>query len=112
MRVGKRQGVWHTDGGTSLLHGGLTIFGGREVRVEGDDGCISLFQKPGSFYVGNLCALNHNVYHGARSEGCCGAGAEQVQICVMLRTDVFRAARARKLNSTPGPAELSEIVNF
>ena len=41
-----------------------------------------------------------------------GAGADQVQICVMLRTDVFRAARARKLNSTPGPAELFEIVNL
>ena len=40
-----------------------------------------------------------------------GPPSEQVQIAVLLRTDVFRAARARTINATPGPAELFEIVN-
>ena len=40
-----------------------------------------------------------------------GPPSEQVQIDVMLRTDVFRAARARALNATPGLAELFGIVN-
>ena len=39
-----------------------------------------------------------------------GPPSEQVQIAVLLRTDVFRAARARAINATPGPAELFEIV--
>ena len=34
-----------------------------------------------------------------------------MQIAIMLRTDVFRAARSRKIDSTPGPAELFEVVN-
>ena len=29
----------------------------------------------------------------------------------MLRTDVFRGARARKKDSTPGPVELFDLVN-
>ena len=106
------QGLWRTDGGTSLPHAGLTIFGTRCLDVDpGADGCISLLQVPGSFYVGNLCALKHNARHSATSDGCLGAGEEQVQIAVMLRTDVFRAARTRTLNATPGPAELFHIVN-
>ena len=55
--------------------------------------------------------MKHCVRHGATSEGCLGPGTEPVQIAVMLRTDVFRCARARTLNTTPGPAELYEIVN-
>ena len=37
--------------------------------------------------------------------------AEQVQIAVMLRTDVYREGRARKLNAIPGKVELFRIVN-
>ena len=51
--------------------------------------------------------------HCAESAGCYGVGppSEQVQIAVMLRTDVFRGARARKINAKPGPAGLFNIVN-
>ena len=30
----------------------------------------------------------------------------------MIRSDVFRACRARKINSTPGPAEFYRVVNY
>jgi len=72
---------------------------------------LSFQQRPGSFYFGNLCAMKHNVKHGDQAEGCYGP-AEKIQIAVMLRTDVFRYARARKINSTPGPKELVDIVNI
>ena len=112
MKVGERQGQWHTDGGTSLLHAGLTIFGSRVLDVDQRDlGRISRVQKPGSFYVGNLCSMKHNVRHERTSEGCLGPGKEPAQTAVMLRSDVFRYARARALNTTPGPAELFRIVN-
>ena len=54
--------------------------------------------------------MKHNVKHGDQAEGCYGT-AEKIQIAVMFRTDVFRYARARKMNSRPGPRELYDIVN-
>ena len=110
-----REDGWHTDGGSSLLHAALTLFGARRVDVQcGEHGCISLHQKPGSFYMGNLCALNHNVVHEEHPTGTYGDeqyGDRRVQIAVMLRNDVSRNARGRKMNATPGPAELFRIVN-
>ncbi len=114
MKIGGREDGWHTDGGASLLHAAVTVFGSRTLQVKPEDaGCISLPQRPGSFYVGNLCALSHNVVHGEHAAGSYGGGppSEQVQIAVMLRTDVFRAARARTINATPGLAELFDVVN-
>ena len=92
----------------------MIVFGSRTLLVEQleDAGCISLPQRPGSFYVGNLCALSHNVVHGEHAAGSYGEGppSEQVQIAVMLRSDVIRVARARRMNATPWPVEF-EIVN-
>ena len=109
-KVGAREDGWHTDGGASLLHAGLTIFGSRQmqVRFPGRPGCISLEQRPGSFYVGNLCALEHNVVHGETAPGSWG----DVQIMVMFRSDVFREVRGRTINACPGPQELFRIVNL
>ena len=47
-----------------MLHASVTIFGTRsvEVKVEGQPQ-VTLVQEPGSFYVGNLAALEHNVRH-------------------------------------------------
>ena len=100
----------------SLLHAGLAIFGSRQlqVRLSGKEGCISLKQRPGSFYVGNLCALEHKVVHGATAPGSWGSGPpeSQVQITVMLRSDLFREIRARRINACPGPRELFRVVNL
>ena len=83
------------------------------VGRKGKAGCISLEQRPGSFYVGNLCALEHNVVHGATAPGSWGDGPpeSQVQIMIMLRSGLFRETRARKINACPGPHELFRIVN-
>ena len=101
-RVGERKDGWHTDGGASLLHGALTVWEAVHSKSSRKGGCISLPQKPGSFYVGNLCALEHNVEHCAESAGCYGVGppSEQAQIAVMLRTDAFsRSAREKSMPS-------------
>ena len=95
LRIGARYDGWHTDGGASLLHAAFTLFGMRSMLVELNQPMtdkISLPQRPGSFYVGNLCALNHNVQHHAVSEGNFSQGpeSEQVRIAVLLRTDVYR----------------------
>ena len=64
MQPGVRDDGWHTDGGCSLLHASVTLFGTRsvDVKVEGKPQ-VTLDQKPGSFYVGNLSALEHSVRH-------------------------------------------------
>ena len=119
LRIGEREDGWHTDGGASLLHAGLTLFGTRSLLVELDQPkkhIIELEQRPGSFYVGNLCALNHNVRHYAAPEGTFSPRHghtmyEPVQIAVMLRSDVYRQSRARKIDAIPGPGELFRIVN-
>ena len=115
-KCGGREDVLHTDGGSSLLHAALTLFGTRRVDVEcGEDGCISLRQEPGSSYMGNLCALNHNVVHDEHPTGTYGDehyGSRRPQIAVMLRSgDGFRAALTRKMNAFPGPVELFDIVS-
>ena len=78
-----------------------------------DGSCISLPQRPGSFYIGNLCALSQHVVHGEHSAGSYGdrEPSQQVQIVVTLRSDVFRLARDRPINALPGPVELLSIVN-
>ena len=40
-----------------------------------------------------------------------GKGDQRLQIAVMIRSDVFRDCRARKINSTLGPVELFRVVN-
>ena len=114
-QIGEREDGWHTDGGASLLHAGLTIFGTRTLCVKlkpETGGCISrqlsFDQRPGSFYVGNMCTLEHNVVHGATSPG---SWEDRLQMMVMLRSDLFRDSRARMINSCPGPHELFRVVN-
>ena len=117
MKPGERAEAWHTDGGASVIHAGLTIFGHRMVEVKSGDpdgkNTTELHQRPGSLYVGNFCALEHRVCHSAASAGCYGDGpsGKQVKIAFMLRSDYFRHARARKIKATPGPAELFAVVN-
>ena len=92
---------------------------------------VTLDQEPGSFYVGNLSALEHNVRHHeeckhtfqgaavtAKGDGkdlasaATAKGDRKLQIAVMIRCDVIREVRARKINSTPGPAEFFRVVNY
>ena len=142
MQPGVRDDGWHTDGGCSLLHASVTLFGTRsvEVKVEGKPQ-VTLDQELGSFYVGNLSALEHNVRHheeckhtfegaavtakgdgkdlasaatakGDAEDPALAEGDQRLQIAVMIRCDVFRDFRARKINSTPGPAEFFRVVNY
>ena len=141
MQPGARDDAWHTDGGCSLLHAAVTLFGTRsvEVKVAGIDQ-VTLHQAPGSVYVGNLAALEHCVRH---HEDCkhtfhpaavtasgdaedpaprtsrrlqqqrdTAKGDQRLQIAVMIRSDVFRECRARKINAVPGPAEFFRVVNY
>ena len=116
MKTDKRGDGQHIDGGTSLLHAALGLFGDRDLELEflGEAEKKTLHQRPGDFYVGNLCAIHHEVLHDGSNRGCLSRRSgnyTEVKIAVMFRSDVFRLARARTKNSTPGPGDLYHIVN-
>ena len=95
---------------------GVTVFETRSMLVELNQPktTATLQQGPGSFYVGNLCAFNHNVKHHADSTGnfIQDEESEQVQLAVMLRSDVYRLLnRASKINDIPGQEEMFRILN-
>ena len=136
MRVEARRDELHFDGGASLLHIGLTIFGERLLHCWFSDGDEQVFkQRPGSIYVGNMCAVQHQVEHygpdaaqelftprdASSAEGAASASQEEgaapasqtegVLIAVMCRSDVFRHARARKMKGRPTPIDVYNALN-
>ena len=98
------------------MHAGLTIFGTRHVEVKVAESAADkwdvLPQSAGSFYMGNLCAARHRVWHPDRKgAGALCEAAGNVHIAVMLRTDVFREERARSMLTAPTPSRVYDIVN-
>ena len=132
MMPGERHDPEHYDGGASLLHGGLTIFGRRGLEVQtaaaaaaapsgvvagsaaaastgseakkGEEWQSTLWQEPGDFYVGNLCAVWHRVRRpdAAQSEPLFRSADGQggVHITVMMRTNVRRPRRTSSTSLT------------
>ena len=95
-------GPEHFDGGGSLLHWGLTIFGTRHVEVKANASAADkwdvLPQSAGSFYMGNMCAAWHRVRHlDCKGAGTLCGAAGNLHIAVMFRTEVFREVRARSM---------------
>ena len=120
MAPGARDDGWHTDGGCSLLHAAVTLWGTRSVEVALEDkDQVTLEQKPGSFYVGTLAALHHNVHHHERCDHTFSndylkqqpEGKRDLQIAAMIRCDLIREVRARRADATPGPVEFFNVVN-
>ena len=71
-------------------------------------------QEPGTFYVGNLCAPWHQVRHSAGDSAeplYRVAGGEGIHIAIMLRSDVFRDARARSKGGQPCPVDVYRALN-
>ena len=99
----------HYDGGASLVHSGLTLYGRRDLALLYPDGKIELCaQTPGQYYTGNLCAIRHEVRHHEP------AGMELLdghQVAIMFRTDCFRGNRARKLEGKPTPIHIYDAAN-
>ena len=116
MKPSERYDPAHFDGGASLLLRGLTIFGSRHLEcmvaasAAGEEDWEVLPQRPGSFYVGNLCASWHRVRHLEQPGPLCAAAGD-VHVTVMLHTDVFRAERSRATKFKPKPEAVFDIAN-
>ena len=63
MRAGTRRDGAHFDGGASLLHFAITLFGCRVLECwDEKQGKLQLQQKPGTIYLGNMCAMQHESF--------------------------------------------------
>ena len=119
----------HFDGGASILHMGVTLFGRRDVVFYPDDlppkasGAksakkapphihadphVSIPQMPGSVYLGVLTGCQHQVIHKlprAEVETC-----EGHSVTCMLRTTLFAHNQSRLMVSPPKPRALFEAM--
>ena len=119
MRPGTRLDPRHFDGGASILHMGLTVWGQRCLHCFFEDGKVGYKQSAGSVYIGNLVAVEHEVkhYNAAAAgplyhpEGCLEKDSKGLLVTVMFRCDVFRHCMARQLKHPPAPADVYGIVN-
>ena len=110
----------HQDGGASIVHLGVTLFGRRElvcqqdVATSPDSGLppVVLLCPPGSVYMGGLTGPVHQVTHHVPRPGevLRGSGvatspefAEGLSVTIMCRTALFPHNQARLRNVTPSP---------
>ena len=100
-------GFWteprHTDGGASVLHLGLTLFGRRSVHLEQSDDkpIVRLDCQPGHVYLATLTGPWHWAAHtAAEPDELWGDG---LTVTVMCRTALFGKFRARGRTTTPNP---------
>ena len=119
MRAGERYDPKHYDGGASLLHMGLSVWGRRTLNCFFQDETVSIEQSPGSIYIGNLVTVEHQVKHYAAAEaaplyqpeGRLKKDSKGLLVTVMFRSDVFRHARSRQMKLPPSPADVFQVVN-
>jgi len=104
---GEGEDMWneprHKDGGGSVLHLGITLFGKRLLRCEQADGQDIVVENfPGTVYLGTLTGCYHQVHHkaAAANELYTDAGWS---VTIMCRCALFGANRARLRNTTPSP---------
>lgn len=104
----------HQDGGASVLHMGITLFGRRKVVChQGKDlPPVELVCPPGSVYLGGLTGPEHQVHHLVPLPGevlrdsgvATGPQFDSgLSITIMCRTALFAHNRARLRNVMPSP---------
>ena len=105
----------HNDGGMSILHGGLTLYGRRVLRAKQGEGSpdVLLPCVLGHVYLGSLTGPTHQALRAptpawellplSPSLGTCG-------VTVMFRTALFPHNRGRMKDTTPGPKAVFEVL--
>jgi hypothetical protein len=110
--ISDAQGSWaedeHQDGGASVLHFGVTLWGSRDVRCTHEKpatspSAIVVPCVPGSVYMGTLTGPWHGVTHRP-------SPGDQLldrafSASVMIRTSLFGHDRSRVKDTTPAPQD-------
>jgi hypothetical protein len=111
-------GLWaepeHLDGGASIMHLGLTLFGRRNLVCRQGLGLsdVSIPNVPGAVCCGQLTGPLHLVTHELAEdhELLHVPGLGRLGVNVMMRTALFPFNRARLRNTTPSPQALFEAL--
>jgi hypothetical protein len=111
-------GFWaepeHQDGGASVMHLGLTLYGRRDLACRQGHGLPDVIVQnvPGTVYVGQLTGPRHQVTHRPASghDLLWVPGLGRCGVNVMMRTALFAFDRARFRNTTPSPQALFEVL--
>ena len=112
------EGFWaepeHQDGGGSVMHMGITLYGRRGLvcRQGSDLPDVFVSNVPGTVYLGQLTGPRHQVTHEATLPGELleVPGLGSCGVSVMLRTALFPHNRARLRNTTPSPLPVFEAL--
>jgi hypothetical protein len=111
-KTGQWEEPWHHDGGASIVHMGLTLWGARELACKHGAGEeIVLALKAGSFYISAVTGCEHQVRHcspyPSGTKFCrLGDVAGDLEVSVMLRAAMFAHNRARLISHAPSPQEV------
>jgi hypothetical protein len=112
--ISKAGGSWqekkHQDGGASVLHMGVTLFGKRRMTCEqvgGED--VWVDNIPGTVYLGGLTGPRHGVRHEPSAEDELLHGS--MSVTVMLRTTLFPHVQSRVRGVTPHPQEFFRAIS-
>ena len=128
LGTAERLDAAHFDGGASILHMGLTLWGRRRLYLNLADPAEKLIplagpaadewvvthQRPGSLYLANLCAPYHQVGHEGEDDPddlFDAPSGKSYKVAIMFRTSCFGYARARTTSSPPNPKQVFEIVS-
>ena len=113
LKVGEREDGWHTDGGASLLHAGLTIFGSRQLLVKAKKAASASRSGLGPSTWGTSAPWSI-MWPMAQARQEAGATGRQRARCKSRScfgaTYSDRCEPAKK-DACPGPHELFRIVN-
>ena len=108
----------HQDGPMSVFHGGLTISGARDLICDlsgskFEPGRLSVFNEPGTMYLGNLSGPYHQVFHRRCDYDCVDIpGLGKKSVTVMMRTGLFCHGRSRGMHSTSNsPKFFASVAN-
>ena len=82
--------------------------GARHARHGGSQDLLS---GGGAVYEAERLRTLDPVAATAQGHGEAATADSGLQIAVMIRSDVFRNVRARRINATPGPADFFRVVN-
>ena len=99
-----REDPRHYDGGASLLHMGITLYGQRRMELHGQGDSVNIC--PGNVYIGNLCAVEHQIFHEEkhkRAEQLNTATGDGLKVAIMLRTSLFSHCRSRRMSGVVSP---------
>ena len=105
---------WHWDGGASILHFGLTLWGARTLACRLlDESEVQVRQVPDFAYLSNLTSFFHQVSHPPlpqQAELLHIPGQGDCGVSIMMHTALFRSGRARKSNAVPNPKAVFEAA--